>query len=54
MLTNKAAKKAVATANEMAMNELSEVLETPENERKIFRIAKAQYNATDDFTNICL
>ena len=39
---NKAAKKAVATNKALAMNELYEELETPEGERKIFRIAKAR------------
>ena len=35
---NKAAKKAVATTKALAMNELYEELETPEGERKIFRM----------------
>ena len=39
--SNKAANKAVATNKALAMNELYEELETPEGERKIFRIAKA-------------
>ena len=49
---NKAAKKAVATTNALAMNELYEDLETPEGERKIFRIAKARYKATKDFSHM--
>ena len=32
------------------MNELYEELETPDGERKIYRIAKAQYKMTKDFT----
>ena len=50
MQANKAAKKAVATANARAMNELYVELETPEGERKISRIAKARYKMTKDFT----
>ena len=42
---NKAARKAVARIKARAMNELFEELETPEGERKIYRIAKAK-----DFT----
>ena len=49
---NKAAKKAVATAKALAMNELYEELETPEGESKTFRIAKARYKATKDFSHI--
>ena len=49
---NKAAKKAVATNKALAMNELYEELETPEGERKIFRIAKARDKASKDFSPI--
>ena len=49
---NKAAKKAVATTKALAMNELYEELETPEGERKIFRIAKARDKATKDFSHM--
>ena len=41
-----AAKKAEATNKALAMNELYEELETPEGERKIFRIAKARDKAS--------
>ena len=34
------------------MDELYEELETPEVERKIFRIAKARDKATKDFTHM--
>ena len=34
------------------MNELYEELETPEGERKIFRIAKARDKATKDFSHM--
>ena len=44
--------QAVSTANELAMNELYEELETPEGERNIFRIAKARDKATKDFTHV--
>ena len=49
---NKAAKKAVATTKALAMNALYEELETPEGERKIFRIAKARDKATKDFSHM--
>ena len=49
---NKAAKKAVATTKALAMNELYEELETPEGERKIFRIAMARDKATKDFSHM--
>ena len=49
---NKAAKKAVETNKALAMNELYEELETPEGERKIFRIAKARDKASKDFSHI--
>ena len=49
---NKAAKKAVATNKALAMNELYEELETPEGERKIFRIANARDKATNDFSHV--
>ena len=49
---NKAAKKAVATNKELAMNELYEELETPEGERNIFRIAKARDKASKDFSHM--
>ena len=49
---NKAAKKAVATNKALAMNELYEELETPEGERKIFRIAKARDKASKDFSHM--
>ena len=49
---NKAAKKAVATNNALAMNELYEELETPEGERKIVRIAKARDKASKDFSHM--
>ena len=34
------------------MNELYEELETPEGERKIFRIAKARDKASKDFSHM--
>ena len=49
---NKAAKKAVAMNKALAMNELYEELETPEGERKIFRIAKARDKATKDLSQM--
>ena len=49
---NKAAKKAVATTKALAINELYEELETPEGERKIFRLAKARDKATKDFSHM--
>ena len=49
---NNAAKKAVATTKALAMNELYEELETPEGERRIFRIAKARDKATKDFSRM--
>ena len=49
---NKAAKKAISTTKALAMNELYEELETPEGERKIFRIAKARDKATKDFSHM--
>ena len=49
---NKAANKAVATAKALAKNELYEDLETPEGESKIFRMAKARYKATKDFSHM--
>ena len=49
---NKVAKKAVATTKALAMNELYEELETPEDERKIFRIAKARDKATKDLSHM--
>ena len=50
---NKAAKKAVATNKALAMNELYEELETPEGERKIFRIAKAaRYKVSKDLSHM--
>ena len=48
----KAAKKAVSTNKALAMNELYEDLETPEGERKIFRIAKARDKASKDFSHM--
>ena len=48
----KAEKKAVGTTKALAQNELYEELETPEGERKIFRIAKAQDKATKEFSHI--
>ena len=45
-------KKAVATNKALAMNELHEELETPEGERKIFRIAKAREKASKDFSHM--
>ena len=47
-----AANKAVATTKALAMNELYEELETPEGERKIFRIAKARDKATKDLSHM--
>ena len=49
---NKAAKKAVATNKALAMNELYGELETPEGERKIFRIAKARDKASKGFSHM--
>ena len=49
---NKVAKKAVATTKALAMNELYEELETPEDERNIFRIAKARDKATKDLSHM--
>ena len=49
---NKAVNKAVATNKALAMNELYEELETPEGERKIFRIAKSRDKASDDFSHM--
>ena len=49
---NKAAKKAVAMNKALAMNELYEELETPEGERKMFRIAKARDKASKDFSHM--
>ena len=49
---NKAAKKALATNKVLAMNELYEESETPEGERKIFRIAKARDKASKDFSHM--
>ena len=49
---NKAANKAVATNKALAMNELYEELETPEGERKLFRIAKARDKASKDFSHM--
>ena len=49
---NGAAGKAVATTKALAMNELYEELETPEGERRIFRIAKARDKATKDFSHM--
>ena len=49
---NKAAKKAVATNTALAMNESYEELETPQGERKIFRIAKARDKASKDFSHM--
>ena len=48
---NKASKKAVATNKALALNELYEELETPEGERKIFRIARARDKATKDLSH---
>ena len=49
---NKAAKKAVATNKALAMKELCKELETPDGERKIFRIAKARDKASNDFSHM--
>ena len=49
---NKAAQRAVATTDVLAMNELYEELETPEGERRIFRIAKVRDKATKDFSRM--
>ena len=49
---NKVAKKAVAANKALAMKELYEELETPEGERKIFRIAKARDKASKDFSHM--
>ena len=49
MQCKKEAKNAVAKAKAQALNE---ELETPEGERKIFRIAKAWYKSTKDYTQI--
>ena len=48
----KDAKKTVAQAKAQALNEIYEELETPEGEKKIYRIAKARNKATKDFTHI--
>ena len=52
MQANTVAKEAVATTKALAMNELYEELETPEGERKIFRIAKARDKTTKDFSHM--
>ena len=52
MQANKASKKAAATAKALAMNELYEELETPEGDSKLFRLAKARYKATKDFSHV--
>ena len=49
---NTAAKKAVAATKALAMNKWYKELETPEGERKIFRIAKARNKATKDLSHI--
>ncbi len=49
---NKRAKKAVAKAKAGVMEELYKEPETPEGEKKIYRIAKARDKATKDFTHI--
>ena len=46
------AKKAVVTNKALAMNKLYDELETPEGERKIFRIAKARDKASKDFSHM--
>ncbi len=48
----KEAKREVARAKAQAMNEVYEELETPEGEKKIYRIAKARNKATKDLTHI--
>ena len=49
---NKEAKKEVARSKAHAMDEVYKELETPEGERKIYRIAKALDKSAKDFTQI--
>ena len=49
---NKGAKKEVARSKAHAMDEVNKELETPEGERKIYRIAKARDKSAKDFTQI--
>ena len=49
---NKEAKKEVARSKAHAMDEVYKELETPEGERKIYRIAKARDKSAKDFTQI--
>ena len=50
--TNKEAKKDVARSKAHAMDEVYKELETPEGERKIYRIARARDESAKDFTQI--
>ena len=49
---NKEAKKEVARSKAPSMDEVYKELETPEGERKIYRIAKARDKSAKDFTQI--
>ena len=49
---NKEAKKEVARPKAHAMDEVFKELETPEGERKIYRIAKARDKSAKDFMQI--
>ena len=49
---NKVAKKEVARSKAHAMDEVYKELETPEGERKIFRIAKTRDKSAKYFTQI--
>ena len=49
---NKEAKKEVARSKAHAMDEVYKELETPEGERKIYRIANARDKSAKDFTQI--
>ena len=48
----KEAKKAVTEAKNRAWGELYGELETPEGEKKLFKLAKKRYNASRDQTPI--
>ena len=49
---NKEAKKETARSKAHAMDEVYTELETPEGERKVYRIAKARHKSATNFTQI--
>ena len=52
MHANKDAKKEVATSKAHTMDEVYKEFQTPEGERKIYKIEKARAKSTKDFTQI--